>query len=1160
MLDERPVAELKMAHRLELPVAPESESGAVKAWSEPVSLFTFLPGKPDINPMFLENRVYQGSSGRVYPLPFIDRIATEGEQHRWQAVHLENEYLRVMILPEIGGRIHLGLDKINGYDFFYRQNVIKPALVGLAGPWISGGVEFNWPQHHRPATFMPVEVEIEREPDGSITVWCSDHDPMNRMKGMHGVCLHPGASYLEVKVRLYNRTALEQTFLWWANAAARVHERYQSFFPADVRYVADHAKRAITQFPYCAGSYYGVDYAERARLGVPEEEQPRLYRPDGSYAANDLSWYANIPVPTSYMIVGTDENFFGGYDHAVNAGMVHVANHHIAPGKKQWTWGNQEFGYAWDRNLTESDGPYIELMAGVYTDNQPDFSFLAPGETKTFSQFWYPIRRIGVPQAANVDAALSLRLSKREAAIEVQVALQVTRDFLNGRVQICQGAEVLAEFEGALLVSRDVELDCPMPHQAELHDLTVSVMADGLEILRYAPVVANQAATPPEAAVELPLPREIATCEELYLAGLHLQQYRHATRRPEAYWQEALRRDHGDSRSNHAMGLWHLRRGEYAVAEEHLQRATARQTKLNTNPKDGSFYYSLGLALRAQHRNQEAYAAFYKASWNFALRAPSYHALAELDAAQQDWASALAHLDESLRVNTENLNARNLAVIVRQRLGRDEEARRLLARTCQLDPLDIWSRFLDSGEDPGRLDDSVDNQLRLDLALDYARAGLRQTAIAILESADTARLDGSVPLVLYTLAWLFTLTGDTARAEEFRKRAAEAQADYCFPSRLEEIEILETAITANPGDARALYYLGNLFYDRRRYAEAIALWERSTALDPGFATVWRNLGFAYFNIQNEPKKAREAFDRASSLNPQDARVLYERDQLSKRTGEMPEKRLQELERYPHMLALRDDLAAEVATLYNHVGRLEDALQLLRGRKFQPWEGGEGLVLSQWSRANLLSGQRALEKGDAAGAVAFFQAAMTAPDNLGEAKHLLANESEVYYWLGVAWQNRENQAEAEKWWKKASSQRGDFQQMQVQKVSDKTFWNVLSLEALGQHIEALELFRSIERFSDDLEKTEPKIDYFATSLPAMLLFEEDLGQRNRITATFLCAQALLGIGRTEDALQLLQTVLSLDANHAPAADLFKRVTTVGSSWHGRNTCTSSTLPR
>ncbi len=156
------------AHSLILPEAPAEQRGPVKAWQQDVEILTYDPDRPDRNPMFLEKRVYQGSSGRVYPLPFIDRIATEPRPKLWKAFHIENEYLRLMILPEIGGRIHIGYDKTSGYDFFYRQNVIKPALVGLAGPWISGGVEFNWPQHHRPATFMPVSAEIERAHDGSL--------------------------------------------------------------------------------------------------------------------------------------------------------------------------------------------------------------------------------------------------------------------------------------------------------------------------------------------------------------------------------------------------------------------------------------------------------------------------------------------------------------------------------------------------------------------------------------------------------------------------------------------------------------------------------------------------------------------------------------------------------------------------------------------------------------------------------------------------------------------------------------------------------------------------------------------------------------------------------------------------------------------------------
>ena len=312
----------------------------------------------------------------------------------------------------------------------YNQRVIKPALVGLAGPWISGGIEFNWPQHHRPATFLPVDFEIEEHADGSKTIWCSDHDPMCRMKGMHGICLHPGKSFLELKVRAYNRTPFTQTFLWWANVATRVHEAYQSFFPPDVSYVADHARRSMSEYPHANGYYYGVNYGERKRNGVPKNDIPNQYMPPHAavgqsaqfdYAPNDLSFYANIPVPTSYMCMGSKEDFFGGYDYFAQAGIVHYANHHISPGKKQWTWGNHEFGHAWDRNLTDADArgefpPYIEIMAGVYTDNQPDFSFLQPGETKSWSQYWYPIQKIGPAQHANLDAAINLKFEKKRTA------------------------------------------------------------------------------------------------------------------------------------------------------------------------------------------------------------------------------------------------------------------------------------------------------------------------------------------------------------------------------------------------------------------------------------------------------------------------------------------------------------------------------------------------------------------------------------------------------------------------------------------------------------------------------------------------------------------------------------------------------------------------
>ncbi len=1112
--------------RLKLPDAPANQPGPVKAWTEPVVIPTYHPLPPDKNPMFLEKRVYQGSSGRVYPLPFTDRISTDAVEHTWQAVHLENEFLRVMVLPEIGGRIHVGIDKTNGYDFFYRQNVIKPALVGLAGPWISGGVEFNWPQHHRPATFMPVSFQIGEHADGSRTIWCSDHDPMNRLKGMHGVCLHPGKAYIEIKVRLYNRTPLVQTFLWWANIGVQVHELYQSFFPPDVHFVADHSKRAKSSFPLCDSYYYGVNYGERGRKGVPAEEQPLKFVPPGSYPPNDLRWYANIPVPTSYMAMGSSEDFHGGYDHKHKAGLVLVANHHIAPGKKQWTWGNHPFGYAWHRNLTDEDGPYIELMAGVYTDNQPDFSFLAPGETKTFSQYWYPIREIGPAHKANHDVALSFQISTREARIGVCA----TQAFPAAKVRLESATGQIAEWQCDLKPGSAFLQVAELPAGIKESGLSAVVESrEGQALLRYTPTPPAKQDVP-SAATEPGLPEEIQSNDELYVTGLHLDQYRHATRHADVYWREALRRDPADSRCNNAMGSWHLRRAEFAKAEKFFRQAIQTLTLRNPNPWEGEAFYNLGLTLRYLSSDEEAYAAFYKAAWNPAWRSAAYLALAELDAKRGDWNASIEHLESSLRMNTENLNARNLSAVVLRKLGRGAEADRLLKETLALDPLDSWARYLASNSLPSG------NQMLFDLALDYTCAGLYPEAVELLGRTDRNARDGSVPILLYALGHIYLQLGNTTAAKRTYSEASIAPPDYCFPNRLEEFVVLQEAVSANPEDARAAYYLGNLLYDRQRHREAIALWERAARRDPSFSTVWRNLGISYFNVLGDEELSRSAFDKAIQANPGDARILYEQDQLWKRLGESPERRLTDLEKCSELVRLRDDLSVELASLYNQTRQYERALSLLASRKFQPWEGGEGLALGQYVRANLALGRHALAQGDSLEARRLFEAALRCPENLGEATHLLANQSDVYYFLGSAFEAEGDHASAQQWFERAARHKGNFQEMSVKSFSEMSYYNALALKQLGRAREAEELLRSLLAYAEALAGQVVRIDYFATSLPTMLLFEDDLQKRNTVTATFLRAQAWLGLGDSAKARELLHEVMVLDRNHSRAADM------------------------
>lgn len=512
----------------------------VKAWREKVVIPTYEVGSPEKNPIFLEKRVYQGSSGVVYPYPVIESIADEKTDKEYEVVFIENEYIKVMILPELGGRVQMAYDKIRQRHFIYYNHVIKPALVGLAGPWISGGIEFNWPQHHRPSTYMPVDTAIEHNSDGSVTVWVSEMERMFHQKGMAGFTLRPGHAYLEIKGAVYNRTDVPQTFLWWANPAVAVNDHYQSVFPPDINAVFDHGKRAVSSFPIATGTYYKMDYS----------------------AGVDISNYKNIFVPTSYMAVNSKYDFEGGYENDTKAGVLHVANHHISPGKKQWTWGNGDFGRAWDRNLTDTDGPYIELMAGVYTENQPDFTWLQPYEEKSFVQYFLPYRELGVVKNATKDLLMNIDQDGKSGKVNFKIFAtseqHVCVELRNDDGTVYYSKEVTITPENIMEENVDVK-------GAKLCQLNLSITAGGRTLLTWHSEP-DEVRPIPDAAEAALLPEEIKTTEQLYLTGLHLEQYRHATYNPVDYYEEALRRDPLDVRNNNALGLWYIRKGRFERA------------------------------------------------------------------------------------------------------------------------------------------------------------------------------------------------------------------------------------------------------------------------------------------------------------------------------------------------------------------------------------------------------------------------------------------------------------------------------------------------------------------------------------------------------------------------------------------------------------------
>lgn len=890
-----------------LPSAPESQKGPVKAWSEAVSIPT-------------------GKTPRL-----------------WEAIHLENELIRVMILPELGGRIAMASDKTNGYEFSHRQD-IRPQRV-------------------------PVSTYIDEYPDGSRTVWCGAHDEVSRVKSMHGICLYPGRAYIEMKVRLFNRTPFAQTFHWQKDTAVNLKE---------------------------------------------------------------------------------------GYDNRHQEGIVHIA------------------------------------------DGQSDSSFLAPYETKVFSQVWYPIQKIGPAQKANLDAAVSL-LQQGESA---QIGVCVTRVFSKGTVTLEHNGTVLVQWTCDLRPGEPLMEQATLPSGIQSDELTLKVLTSaGRPLISYTSGEREAIETPP-LATEQPLSKKVETVEDLYLVGLRFGE-------GEEYWREGLRRNGRDSRCHNAMGLWRLHCSDFIEAEAHFRQAIATLTAYSPIPYDSEPFYNLGLALRYQERDDEAYEAFGKASRSFAWRAPSLYAIAELETKRGNYGTVPKHLHEALRLNADNNNARNLAVVLFRRFGKTNEAEHLLRESLALDPLDAWACHLSGRPIPGG------NQTRLDLASDYARAGLYEAAIEVLTAADTFVEDGSLPMVHYALASFYMKTGDLPSAQREYLAAAQSSPHHCFPQRLEEVMILARAVALQPHDARAPYYLANLLYGRRRYAEALELWERSAQLDGSFATVWRNLGIGYYNVRGDAPKALEAFDKAVGINSADARLLYERDQLWKLVGVPPALRLEEFKGRQSLAESDADISIELAALYNNVHHPLRALALLSG-------GGE-LALEQHVRTHLKLGRQALNSGDALRAQHFFAAV------------LYAGTADVYFSLGQAHNVAQDNSSAREYWRKAAD-------LPPQPYSETTLYSALALARLGDRFASRRLLRELWYYGRKLARDKSqKIDYFVESLLANTLFKDDLVKRRKITGLFLQAQARFGLGQYKLARRLLDQVLTLDPNHSRSLDLAAELT-------------------
>ena len=1076
----------------------------VKLYEKPLTLTTYETGQPDLNPIFYTGRAYQGAKGEIYPYPMYNKLTDHKVEKPWHGVFLENKYIQLCVLPDIGGKLWYAKDKTDNYNFIYYNKQVKPALIGMLGAWTSGGLEWNIPHHHRASTFMPIDYTTEEHPDGSKTIWIGEIERRHRTKWMVGYTLYPDKAYFETTIKLYNRTPVEQSFLIFANTAVHANKNYQVFFPPVTQYGTYHSKNQFTEWPISHQVYSGVDYTR----GV------------------DVSMWKNHPTPVSIFDWGNGD-FVAGYDHGKEAGTLVIGNPHIVTGRKFFEWGPGPNGDMWSKILTDSSGHYLELMTGAYSDNQPDYSWNNPYMVKTAKMTFAPLRNIAGVKKANKNAAVNLTVDDQQRAT---IGVNTTAEY--------HGARVILEANGNVIENESIEIAPDEPYVRELslpagiskYDLKLMVLSNqGKKLIEYQPVKQDKKPMP-EPVHPPKSPKEMKTVEELYRAGLRLEQFYNPTLDPLAYYNEALLRDSSNSLVNTQMGIYYMKRGNYPVAEKYLRTAVATVTKDYTAPKDAESLYYLGLALLKQHKIDEAYDWLYKSTWDYAWQSPACYLLSSIDAQKGNYERALTEVNRSLETNTLNNKAWALKSALLRKLDKPEEARKVAENVLKNDPLSFLAfnerylseKALNTSESHRTLDhlttlmrDEVENYL--ELATDYGRSGLYDDAIDVLNRAANSSSPklNSYPMVYYYLGYYQEQEGKQQDALKNYKLAGNLPSDYCFPYRFESADVLKAALKTVPGDAKAHYYLGNLYYDNIPEI-AHKEWQKSVQLDDRFAIAHRNLAFSNAHYLHNNDKAISEMEKATAENSDDPRYFAEMDDYYEQGGVSPQKRLNLLVKNENVVKQSDAALSHELRLLIFDGQYDKAIDVLKNHHFRKIEG-VGNMHSLWVDAYVLRGKQWLARGKYDWALQDFNQALTYPDNLEVGSDNRGGE--VQYYIAETYHKMGDKEKAHEHFKKVTDGRSWW--------SEQKYQQGMAYRELGESDKADEIFTGLIQYGRKRLSTDRSSNFFEK-------FSDDENSNARdANAHYLIGLGYLGQGNKSKAQDEFKKALFLNPAHLGA---------------------------
>jgi tetratricopeptide (TPR) repeat protein len=950
--------------------------GETRAWEGTIRLPT-CAWEEDVNPQFWALETGAASSRTagpiVYPYVMQDHLSRVKADHTYKALFLENEFLKVTCLPELGGRLHSVLDKSTGNEMFHLNRTVKPGMIAMRGAWISGGVEWNsGPHGHTVTAVSPVDAVAGREADGSAWLEISNEEQIFRTRWTVRVTLHPGRKYLDEQIRLENPTDTLRPYYFW-NCTAMPNRRGTRFiFPMSLG--TDHSAREFFHWPIHQG--------------------------------RDLSWLKNFPSPTSVFAVGCSHDFFGSYDVDADRGVIQAADHGELVGKKAWTWGESESGRTAERNLADEDTHYIEVQSGPLP-TQSDYGGLEPHGRVAWQEWWYPVHGLG---GGFEFATRDLAVQTVRQGGRLELRLMATARFPRATCVLRRPAGTTSPLPQAgdgVLLRQEIDLSPQAPAKITLAGaptgpVEVAVSHEGHVLAAFRTPLPIPSVQPPDPKSFAEKADDQLGVEELYLTG---RKFDRATDRPQArrYYELALARDPGHVASLRSLAELDLQAGLDAKASERLQRA------LHRDGDDGRCWFDLGICHLRQHRPDEALSCGYRVARCFGTASLGYDLAGRAAMQLGNRETAIVLFEKAVRAGSESHVATDHLMLAMHAAGRTPAASRIAERRVRENPTALIPAALLALRDEISLAQfarharsflgDADFEV-LEASLTYAELGLVDEARRIVQAAcvDAVRPAERSFLPLYYLAWYASLRGDVA---DSRRRLAEAAGTVrprVFASRPEEIPVLQHAIMQNPSDAQAHLQMGCLLANLGRVPEAVAAWQKGADLNPKLSVAWRNLALAAAS-QNETAKAVEDYRKAIAAQPGDQTLYRDLAEILVANRKCRDA-IGLLEAMPVVTTRREAITLLLAGCYFADQRYDECIKLLESTPhFVNWEGSD-FTWRLFHRAHVERGRRRLEK-DARAALADFEAALTYPVNLNVGRPAQPEEALAHYWRGRA---------------------------------------------------------------------------------------------------------------------------------------------------------------